>query len=297
MKKRELTIIGALQLVACVACATEEPSPPDLNRIRAAYAEATTGESIAESELPATSAYQPEPQHVLPAVPGADASHALQGFVRVLNRSNASGTVTIHAIDNTGRRFGPVTLWMSPWQARHFNSNDLENGNPAKGLSSGVGDGVGWWRLELTTSLGTRAFSYIRTPDGFVTSMHQVARLRDTGSGFAEYLVPFFNPARNTSVHSYLRLVNPNDEAVGVLVGAMDDAGNLAPEVTFIMLANEGIQLSARQLEEGYPGFASWEGRFGRGVGKREILVLATKPMLVMGMLATRSGHLTNVTQ
>ena len=39
------------------------------------------------------------------------ASHqTLQGFARIINRSESAGTVTIHAIDDAGNRFGPVTL-------------------------------------------------------------------------------------------------------------------------------------------------------------------------------------------
>ena len=59
-----------------------------------------------------------------------------------------------------------------------FNSSELEDGNPAKGLSGGVGDdGDGDWRLELTSDLDIEALAYIRTDSGFLTTVHDVAQV------------------------------------------------------------------------------------------------------------------------
>ena len=47
-------------------------------------------------------------KHTLPLF--VSASHqTLQGFARVINLSERAGEVTIHAIDDTGQRFGPAT--------------------------------------------------------------------------------------------------------------------------------------------------------------------------------------------
>ena len=74
----------------------------------------------------------------------------------------------------------------------HFNSADLENGNTEKGLSAGVGAGTSDWRLELSSTLDLEVLSYIRTNDGFLTAMHDVAPLDDR-----RYSVAIFNPCRN----------------------------------------------------------------------------------------------------
>ena len=47
--------------------------------------------------------------HTLPRVRPADFA-GQESLVRIVNRSAASGTVRITAFDDTGRRFGPVTL-------------------------------------------------------------------------------------------------------------------------------------------------------------------------------------------
>ena len=139
---------------------------------------------------------QPGRSHTLPLVtPASELS--LPTFVRVINRSARPGTVRIHAIDDTGRRFGPVTMSLHTRQTRHFISRELEQGvnQQLTGLSGGVGNGSGNWRLELATELDIEALAYIRTEGGFVASVHAVAA--ETEQGSMRYHVPFFNPASN----------------------------------------------------------------------------------------------------
>ena len=116
------------------------------------------------------------------------ASHPVQqGFVRIINRSAESGTVRIHAIDDSGRRAGPVTLSLSAKATAHFNSDDLETGNPSKGLSGSTGSGQGDWRLRLETDLDIEALAYIRTTDGFLTSMHEWCPANDPNLKFCTW--------------------------------------------------------------------------------------------------------------
>ena len=147
-----------------------------------------------------------------------------QGFVRIVNRSDASGAVAVHAIDDSGQRFGPVSFVLNARATKHFNSQDLELGNVDKGFMSGIGGGQGDWRLEIETDLDIEPLAYVRTADGFLTSMHDVV-LEADGS----YRVPIFNPASNRDQASRLRLVNPNDaDAVATLTG-LDDSGAAPP--------------------------------------------------------------------
>ena len=103
---------------------------------------------------------------VLPVTDGGRES-----FVRIINNSPRAGSVRIHAIDDTGRRFGPTTIDLAANGATHFRSRDLEQGSATRGMS-GVGNGSGNWRLELDSSLNFGALAYIRTSDGFLTGMY-----------------------------------------------------------------------------------------------------------------------------
>lgn len=213
-----------------------------------------------------------------------------QGFVRITNYTEADGTVRFFAIDDSGRRFGPITLRLSARQTMHFNSDDLENGNPAKGLSRGVGNGRGDWRLDLETDLESLgAFAYIRTSDGFLTSIHDIAR-----SAQNRHHVPIFNPGSNDNQRSRLRLVNPGDADAEVVIAALDDRGRAPPhgDVRLSLPAREARTITALELERGDIGF---RGRFGDGTGKWQLSVSANRPVQVMSLLQSPTGNLTNL--
>ena len=226
--------------------------------------------------------------HTLPLVRPADFA-GQESLVRIVNRSSTSGTVRITAIDDTGRRFGPVTLTLGTRQRLNITSGDLERGNAAKGLPVGVGNGRGSWRLELATALTIEPLAYIRTPDGFLTSMHDEAPVSEEG----DHWVPFFNPGSNTSKVSHLRIINPGATAAEVTVTGRDAAGDAGSgTVRLTLAAGAARTLSAQDLERGGAGFS---GRLGDGAGKWRLNVRSSGSIQVMSLLSTRTGHLANL--
>ena len=218
------------------------------------------------------------------------------GLVRILNHSDEAGTVSIHAIDGRGARFGPITLSMAAKVAVQFDSRNLEEGNASKGLSGGVGDGTGNWRLEFETGLDIEALAYIRTPDGFLTSMHEVAVGEEFGTteGGVRYCLPFFNPASNRSLVSSLRLINPGEEVAEISIDARDARGSPPPggAVSLTLSPGAARTLTAQHLEVGSAGLT---GRFGDAEGKWQLFISSNTPLQVMGLMQTRSGHLSNL--
>ena len=213
-----------------------------------------------------------------------------QSFARIINRGARDGVVTIHAIDDAGRRFGPATLALTGGHVAHFNSRDLEMGNAAKGLSGGVGTGEGDWRLVFDTDLDIEALAYVRTTKGFLTSMNTVAPRAD---GRLE--VVFFNPASNDNQVSRLRLVNPADAPATISITGIDDAGAAPPQgaVTLTLPAGAATSITAQQLEAGADHFT---GRFGDGEGKWQLFIDADQDVQAMSLLDSRStGHITNL--
>ena len=158
--------------------------------------------------------------HTLPYVVAAGVA-GLEGLVRIGNREDRSGTVRIHAIDDEGERFGPVTLSLDAHEAVTFRSRDLERGNASMGLSGGVGDGEGNWRLELQTDLDVTFSAYARTADGFVTGVQDVAP-----AAAQTHRVLWFNPGSNRNQVSMLRLTHLGTEPATVEISARDDAGD-----------------------------------------------------------------------
>ncbi|MGV8942530.1 hypothetical protein [Thermomonas sp.] len=97
-----------------------------------------------------------------------------QSFVRVINRSNTGGKVTLHGIDDAGNSPGTdITFFLGAQKSMQLNSDDLERGNPAKGLTGAWGDGAGKWRAILTAEFsGVRVQGLNRNAnDGTVTNL------------------------------------------------------------------------------------------------------------------------------
>ena len=212
------------------------------------------------------------------------------GFVRVINRSDRPGTVSVLAVDDAGIRHGPFELEMDARQSIHFNSRDLESGDPERGIPDGTGAGQGDWRLELTTALDIAPLAYVRTSDGFLTGMFETAEVLADG----RYYVPFFNPAANTRQVSFLRVVNPGPEDAGVTVTGIDDRGAAPPdgEVWLNVPAGEARMITARELESGGDAL---QGRFGSGSGKWRLFLSSTAPVEVASLLDSPTGYLSNL--
>ena len=229
----------------------------------------------------------------IPLFPRDAHPDGLQGFARVVNRADRDAVVTIHAIGDDGARAGPVFLSLDAGAARQFNSRDLALGNAAKGLAGGVGASAVDWRLELGANVPIQPLAYIRTPDGFVTSMHDLAPL----VGGAREVVTF-NPASNRNQASRLRIINPGAEDAAVTIAGVDDsgAGGVAA-VSLTVPAGQAATLTARDLEEGVSedGTVALAGMLGDGAGKWRLRVSSDQSVQVMSLLASPTGNLTNL--
>ena len=211
-----------------------------------------------------------------------------EGFVRVINRSAEAGAVRVEAIDDAGTRRGPVTLSIAANETVHFNSDDLEQGSAGKGLSGGLGAGEGDRRLELDSELDFEVLSYLRTEDGFLTAMHDVAPVTKNG-----HRVVTFNPGSNPNQKSHLRLVNFGSEDAQVMVTGVDDTGaSPGTAVRITVPAGAAGTVTAAELETGTDTIG---GALGNGSGKWRLRVESDQPIRVMSLLTSPKGHLTNL--
>ena len=178
-------------------------------------------------------------------------------------------------------------MTLAAGETAHFNSDDLEHGNAEKGLSGGVGAGEGAWRLALSSELDIEVLAYVRTADGFLTAMHDSVPARRE-----RHRVPVFNPASNLDQVSRLRVVNASDEDAAVTVTGIDGAGRSpGGEVQFAVAAGSGRSVTAQELETG----DGVDGALGDGAGKWQLVVTADRPVVVMSLLESPTGHLTNL--
>ncbi len=247
---------------------------------------------LANLSAPAEAA-RPDGARTVPFLPSASDARGRQGFMRVVNRSGASGAVRIRAFDGSDFAYGPVTLSLGPHQARQFSSRDLESGNAARGLSGSTGAGRGDWRLELDGDLDFEASAYVRylrADDGFLTSLQSFAPELDAG---LTHRIAFFNPGSNPRQVSRLLLVNRGAADAQAAIAGIDDAGRShGGPVRVRVPAGGSVALGAKALEEGASGF---EGSLGDGRGKWRLCVTSDAPILAMSLLETPTGHLTNM--
>ena len=211
-----------------------------------------------------------------------------QGFVRIINESDESGSVRILAFDDGGNAASPIEIELGAGQALHFNSEDLEGGNANKGIV-GVGSPMrGDWRLDIETALPVRVLSFVRTTDGFLTAMGEVLP-RGADGRLAAHV---FNPGSNMNQESKLRLVNTGANAERVSIEGVDDQGGRGGPVTLTLAAGESRTLSAFDLENGAQGLT---GRLGDGAGKWRLFITAGQAVEGMSLLEAVTGHLTNI--
>lgn len=236
----------------------------------------------------------------VPLVPADANARGQQGFVRIINRSDQPAEVGITAVDDTGmRRELSSPLQLAAWQTLHFNSRDLERGNANKGMASGIGSGMGNWYLEVApTRPEVEVLSYIRTEDGFLTSMHTQPPIYGR-----THRVVTFNPGSNTNQASRLRLINlrcpqadtSGCEAANVTIYGVDDAGKRSPDVRLAVPPGAVREVTAAELEGLAQNAEGLEGSLGDGAGKWQIFVSSDLPIQVISLLESVSGHLTNL--
>ena len=197
----------------------------------------------------------------------------------------------IEAINDARGRYGPLALRVEAGAVAAFNSEDVEDGAPKKGLigSTGVGD----WRLILTSDLDIEMLPYIRTSDGFVTSVRGVVPTDST-----RHRVAIFNPASNPNQVSRLRIINPGTEPAAVAIAGIDDDGrssaaSVEAEIPPGEVREFGVAAPTRTDVVLVP--RGLEDVLGDGQGKWRLGVDSPRPITVVNLLASPMGHLTNL--
>lgn len=227
------------------------------------------------------------PGHRAPFVPAA--SHPeWQGLVRVRNRSDRAGDVLVRGFDDTGDDYGPVAFHVTAGATREFDSADIEQGNPARGLPRGIGTGTGDWRVHIESGLDLDVLSYVRTADGFLTSMHDEAVRDDFVMS-----VPSPDPGRGRGYRPMIRLLNPSNAVADVSIRGIDDAGRWAAGTVRVTVPPRGARtLTVAELETGGEGV---DGSLGEGAGGWRLEIACRTPLHAMSLLRSPGGHLTNL--
>lgn len=228
------------------------------------------------------------------ANPGSNPNQ--RSFIRVVNRSAATGEVVVSAVDDAGMPApgGDVRFSLAANAALNFNAEDYSNGNPDKGIQGAFGTGTGKWRLTVTSALNLEVMSLIRTPDGFVTDLSNIAP-RVAADDDSDRLLLAVNPGNRIAQQGLIRLVNSSGLAEHVVLSAVDDSGTRAPGEVAVDVAPFGaLQLLSSDLEQGNPD-KGLTGAFGSGQGRWQINMTPSVRVEAQSLLRVPGGFLTNL--
>ena len=211
-----------------------------------------------------------------------------QGFVRIINETDQAGRVRITAVDDAGNAASPIEIELEAGASLHFNSDDLADGNSAKGIDSIGRPRQGHWRLRVEAAEGVQVMAFVRTRAGFLTAMHDVLPRNEQGRIVARML----NPGSNRNQESSLRLVNTGTNSERVSIRGTDDRSRSAGPVTLTLAAGQARTITAFDLENGAQGLT---GSLGDGGGKWRLTIEAGQAVMGMGLLETPAGPITNI--
>ena len=201
------------------------------------------------------------------------------GFLRVVNHDAAAGEIRLTAWDRMGRRRPAATLAIGPGEAVHLNAADLRAGNPDKGLAGGFGRWASGLRLALSTNLEIEAAALLRTKDGFLSQIQDIAPARN-----GRLRVPLLAAGGSDGL---LRLANLSDVDRTATIIGVDDAGRLSDAaMTVEAPARATLDIGAAALEAGLG--ANAEGRWRLAIEPAEAFAAA-------GFSAGPNGRLSNL--
>lgn len=216
-----------------------------------------------------------------------------QTFLRIVNLTDDSDTVTISGVDDEGNTStGTVTFPLGAHESIQMTSQDLELRNSNKGLTGNLDDGVGKWRLTITSPLQLQVVGLIRTPNGFLTNLSRVVDQNTSGA----YTIYFANPASETFRTTFLRIINTSTDSGTFTISAVDDDGNAASggNVEFSLAAGAAKQMTSADLETGNND-KGLSGNLGDGSGRWRLSMTADVTLKVMSLVRTPDGFLTNL--
>lgn len=225
------------------------------------------------------------------ANPGRNSNQ--QTFLRIVNQGDAGGSVTISGVDDEGApSTGSVSFSLAANASIQLTSQDLENGNPDKGLTGAMGTGAGKWRLMVNSSLTLDVMSLLRAPGGFLTNLSSLVPKNENG----EPEIYFVTAADEDGRESFVRIINTSDNVATVSISGMDDDGQAAPngDVTFSLAPGAAKQMRAIDLEQGNAD-KGLNGALGDGSGRWQLTVAADQSVEAMSLVRTPDGFVTNL--
>ena len=133
--------------------------------------------------------------------------------------------------------------------------------------------------------------SYIRTTDGFLTAMHDVAPADgDVRTGWRSSI-----RAANKNQVSRLRLINPTDGTAEMTIRGTDDKGTALATGAVSLSLDAGTARESQQPNSWRKAEPALPGILDDGSGKWRLEVESEQAVVAMSLLESPTDHLTNL--
>ena len=215
--------------------------------------------------------------------------------MKLAARPASDVTVTVSGASGTDLSVNPSSLtfttdnWSNMQTVSVSAATDTDSDDDFATLTHSAAGG-GYANVAIGSMTHTASGGYARTSDGFVTSLHDTAPVAD-----GMHRIVFFNPASNLSQQSRLRLANSSVDDAMAYISRVDDTGADSGVVEVAIPAGETVELGAAALENGDGDGDGVTGALGDGTGKWRLEVRSSAPLLVMSLMGSAGGYLTNL--
>jgi hypothetical protein len=214
------------------------------------------------------------------------------GYLALNNTGGSTVTVTITARDDLGVAApgGALTLSLAPRQSRYLSSTDLELGKTSV-MSGALGNGTGYWHLDITATGTITAQNFLYTADGALNELTTPLTAESDGS----YLVKFFTEPSASVFTSKLRLRNLSAQSGVVTVTARNAAGDAVAGSAQVNLgALRAVELTAADLAQGNSSLGV-TGSLGRGDGFWILSMSSNTSVAAIALAQAGGGQLADI--
>ena len=223
--------------------------------------------------------------------PSAD-DETYEGFVRIINHADDAGEVAIVATDDHGNTHDSFSVNIGALETITLTSDEIEQGDE-QGNFTGVGDGEGDWRLEITSELPIEVLPYIRKSDDALVPVHATIPLI-TG----QYRIPSFSVRTEDRASSHLRVVNESDEEAQFTISATDESST-EDEATLTVPGYHSLNLSASDLVSGeapdsWSEDVSIDDSIDLENGLWELVINGDTDLIIMHLMTSASDEISN---
>ena len=209
--------------------------------------------------------------------------------LRVVNSGAEDAAVRIEGMDDGGAwSSGVVEFGLGGGMSRTLTAQQLETG---EGLSGGLGEGEGRWRLEVSADRSIEVLHLVTSAAGVVSNVSTVAAV-EWGEGGAVHRLgwlPSSARGQREGVRGFVRVVNRAGESGEVRIEAWDDAGVEYGPLVLSLGGDEAVELSVEELEGGASG-KGLSGATGEGEGDWRLRLSTALELAVGGVCAECRG-------